>query len=45
MPKVLVCVFCSEEIGVKGKWLDVPGRMTEVVGRRFSARTMRSWRA
>ena len=25
MPKVLVCVFCSEEIEAKEKWLDVPG--------------------
>jgi len=24
MPKVLVCVFCSEEIELKEKWLDVP---------------------
>lgn len=30
MPKVLVCVFCSEEIEAKEKWLDVPGRMNEV---------------
>jgi hypothetical protein len=31
MPKVLVCIFCSEEIEVKEKWLDVPGRMNEVL--------------
>jgi hypothetical protein len=30
MPKVLVCVFCFEEIEAKEKWLDVPGRMNEV---------------
>ncbi len=26
MPKVLVGVFCSEEIEAQEKWLDVPGR-------------------
>jgi hypothetical protein len=30
MPKVSVCVFCSQEIQAKGKWLDVPSRMNEV---------------
>jgi len=25
MPKVFVCVFCSEEIEAQEKWLDVPG--------------------
>jgi hypothetical protein len=30
MPKVLVCVFCSEEIEPKEQWLDVPGRTNEV---------------
>ena len=30
MPKVLVCVFCSEEIEAQEKWLDVPGRTNEV---------------
>jgi hypothetical protein len=30
MPKVLVCVFCSEEIEEKEKWLDVPGRINEL---------------
>ena len=30
MPKVLVCVFCFEEINTKEKWLDVPGRGNEV---------------
>ncbi|MEZ0335161.1 MAG: hypothetical protein ACAI18_14215 [Gemmatimonadales bacterium] len=30
MPKVLVCVFCSEEIAAEEKWLDVPGRGSEV---------------
>ncbi len=30
MPKVFVCVFCSEEIEEKEKWLDVPGRMNEL---------------
>jgi hypothetical protein len=29
MPKVLMCVFCAEEIEAKEKWLDVPGRMNE----------------
>jgi hypothetical protein len=29
MPKVLVCVFCFEEIAMEEKWLDVPGRMNE----------------
>ena len=33
MPKVLVCVFCSEEIEVKEKWLDVPGRFSSRVQR------------
>ncbi len=26
MPKVLVGVFCSEEIEAQEQWLDVPGR-------------------
>jgi hypothetical protein len=30
MPKVLVCVFCSEEIEEKEKWLDVPSRINEL---------------
>jgi len=30
MPKVLVCVFGSEEIEAQEKWLDVPGRTNEV---------------
>jgi hypothetical protein len=30
MPKVLVGVFCSEEIETQEKWLDVPGRTNEV---------------
>jgi len=30
MPKVLACVFCSEEIEAQEKWLDVPGRTNEV---------------
>ncbi len=30
MPKILVCVFCSEEIDVSEKWLEVPGKVSEV---------------
>ena len=30
MPKVLVCVFCFQEIDAKEKWLDVPGRGNDV---------------
>ena len=30
MPKVLVCVFCFEEIDGMEKWIDAPGRMNEV---------------
>jgi hypothetical protein len=30
MPKVIVCVFCSQEIDANEKWLDVPGRANEV---------------
>ena len=30
MPKVLVCVFCSQEIDANEKWLEVPGRGNEV---------------
>ncbi len=30
MPKVLVGVFCSEEIEAQEQWLDVPGRTNEV---------------
>ena len=30
MPKVLVCVFCAEEIGTEEKWLDVPGKVSEI---------------
>jgi hypothetical protein len=29
-PRSWCASFCSEEIDVKKKWLDVPGRMTEV---------------
>jgi hypothetical protein len=30
MPKVSVCVFCSEKIETEEKWLDVPGRGNDV---------------
>ncbi len=30
MPKVLVCVFCSDEISDEEKCLDVPGKVNEV---------------
>ena len=30
MPKIVVCVFCSEEIDEAEKWLEVPGKVSEV---------------
>jgi len=38
MPKVSVCVFCSQEIQAKEKWLDVPSRMNEVAHRNAGRR-------